>query len=251
MRTTDKLWSGQQERKSLPPRHFMYLLLILVTLVASFLFVNSPYFIVGGVLVEGNKYVSVEEVYRIAGIPESVNIFRLNTDDIRHRLTSDLRLSDVEVSRKLPTSIIIRLKERQPLAYIASGYGFVEVDKQGIVLAAFRNLKQVNVPLITGIRLGNVYVGDQIENSQIKNILTYLAALDEATINQLSEINIKSPQQLVAYTTDSITIRIGSNDKMDEKSKLTQAIIQEIHDKKLAVEYVDLNYASPFVKLKQ
>jgi cell division protein FtsQ len=38
---------------------------------------------------------------------------------------------------------------------------------------------------------------------------------------------------------------------MDEKSKLTQAIIQEIHDKKLAVEYVDLNYASPFVKLKQ
>jgi len=251
MRTTDNLWSEQQEHKSLPPRNFMYLLLILVALVASFLFVNSPYFIVGGVLVEGNKYVSVEEVYRIAGIPDSINIFRLNTEDIKNRLSSDLRLSDVEVSRKLPASIIIRLKERQPLAYVTSGYGFVQVDKQGIVLAAFKNLKQVNVPLITGIRLGNVYVGDQVEISQIKSILTYLAALDEGTLNLLSEINIKSPQQLVAYTTDSIAVRIGSNEKMTEKAKLTQAIMQEIHEKKLTVEYVDLNYASPFVKLKQ
>jgi len=46
-------------------------------------------------------------------------------------------------------------------------------------------------------------------------------------------------------------VRLGSNEKMTEKAKLTQAIMQEIHEKKLTVEYVDLNYASPFVKLKQ
>lgn len=251
MRTTERFRTERNERKTLSHRKFVALLLVFLSLIAGFLFINSPYFTVGTVVVEGAKYVSTDEVYRIAGIPDQINIFRLNTADIQRRLSNDLRLTDVVVSRKIPATIIIKLNERQPLAYIASGYGFVQVDRQGVVLAAFKNLKQVNVPLITGIRLGNVYVGDSVENGQIKNILTYLAALDEATLNQLSEVNIKSPEQLVAYTIKSIALRIGSTERLSEKAKLTADIIQEINNKKLNVEYVDLNYASPYIKLKQ
>ena len=211
---------------------------------------KSPYFAVGAVIVEGNKYVSTEEVYRIADIPEQINIFRLNSDTIQRRLISDLRLTDVAVSRKLPASIVIRLKERQPLAYIAYSYGFVQVDRQAIVLAAFKNLKQANVPLITGVRLGNVYIGDQVETEQIKNILQYLEAMDEQTLNQISEVNIQSPQQLTAYTIDSIVVRIGSSQRLADKAKLTQEILQDIRAKKMQVEYVDINYAKPYIKVK-
>ena len=44
------------------------------------------------------------------------------------------------------------------------------------------------MPIITGIRLGNIYVGDKVDSAAVKNILTYLAALDEGTLSQLSEI---------------------------------------------------------------
>jgi cell division protein FtsQ len=151
----------------------------------------------------------------------------------------------------LPATIRISLTERQPIAFVASSYGFVQLDKHGVVLAAFKNLRQVNVPIITGIRLGNVYVGDQIDTVLLKNTLVYLAALDETTINQLSELNIKTPEQVVAYTANSIQIRLGNGERAAEKAKLTQDILVEINDKKIPIEYIDLNFASPFIKFRQ
>ena len=251
MSNTEQLRAERRTDVRSSPPIFAALLFLLALLVGVFFFVNSPFFAVGTVIVEGNKYVSVEEIHRIADVPEQINIFRLNTNDIRRRLASDLRLTDVAVSRKFPASIIITLQERKPLAYVACSYGFVQVDRQGMVLAAFRHMKQANVPLITGIRLGNTYIGDQVETEQIKNILHYLEALDEATLNQLSEVNIQVPEQLIAYTTDSIIIRLGNGERFVEKAKLTQDILQEIYTKKMKVEYVDMNYAVPFVKLRK
>jgi cell division protein FtsQ len=229
----------------------LVLLLIAVTLTAGFLFINSPLFMVGAVSVEGNSYISDEDVFRIAGIPEQINIFRLNTQDIRSRLVGDLRIANVEVSRKFPATVMIHITERKPLAYLATNYGFAQVDKQGIVLAAFKNLRQVIVPIITGVRLTNEYVGDQLQSGPIISILAYLEKLDEATLNQLSEVNVHADGQLVAYTIHSVQIRLGGPERLEEKAKLTNDILQEINRKKLAVDYIDLNYTAPIIRARQ
>lgn len=246
MQTAERLRAARKRRASI----LALWLAALIVLIAIILFINSPYFRVGTVVVEGNKYVTVEEVLRIAGVPEKINIFRLKPTEIRERLTSDLRVDEVQVGRSFPATIIIHVKERQPLAFVASQYGFVEIDRQGIVMAALKNLKQVKVPVITGVRLGNVYVGDQVNNPGLANVLTYLSGLDEEALNQLSEVNIKSPDELVVYTINSVCIRIGDNQRLEEKAKLTDEILQEIAAKKMTVEYVDLNYTSPIIKIR-
>jgi cell division protein FtsQ len=246
MQTAERLKAARQRRASL----LAMWLAALAVLIAFFLFINSSYFTVGTVFVEGNKYVTVEEVLKIAGVPDRVNIFRLRAPEIKDRLMNDLRVAEVEVERSFPASITIRIKERQPLAFVTSQYGFVEIDRQGIVMAAFKNLKQVKVPVITGVRLGNVYVGDQVNNPGLSNVLAYLAALDEEALNQLSEVNIKSPDELMAYTVNSVQIRVGDNQRLAEKAKLTGEILQEIAAKTMAVQYIDLNYTSPIIKLR-
>lgn len=246
MQTAERLKVARQRRASI----LALWLAALALLIAFFLFVNSPYFTVGTVLVEGNKYVTVEEVLRVAGVPERINIFRLKTTELSERLISDLRVAEVHVERKFPATIVINIKERQPLAFVASQYGFVEIDREGVVMAAFKNLKQVKVPIITGVRLGNVYVGDQVNNAGLLNVLTYLAALDEDVLNQLSEVNIKSTDEFVAYTTNSVYIRVGDSQRLNEKAKLTGEILQEIVAKKMVVDYIDLNYTSPIIKLR-
>ncbi|WP_425060779.1 Cell division protein FtsQ [Sporomusa carbonis] len=246
MQTADRLRAARQQRAS----RLVAWLAALAVLIAFFLFINSTYFTVGTVVVEGNKYITVEEVLRIAGIPERVNIFRLKTAEITDRLMHDLRVAEVKVERRFPASIVIHVKERQPLAFVASQYGFVEIDRQGVVMVALKNLKQIKVPVITGVRLGNVYVGDQVNNPGLSNVLTYLAALDEDTLNNLSEVNIKSPDEIIAYTVNSVHIRVGDSQRLAEKARLTGEILQEITTKKMAVEYVDLNYTSPIIKIR-
>lgn len=251
MRITERLQQDRRLRSKMPAPVFVAMVLILTTLIAGYLFINSTYFSVGSVVITGNKYLALDDVHRAAGIPEEVNIFRLDTSEIKNRLLKDLRVAEVDVSRRFPTTIVITLKERQPLAYVANVYGFVQLDKQGVVLAAQKNIKQVNVPIITGIRLGNNYVGDRVETAPVKNVLTYLAALDEVTLNEMSEINVKPSGELIAYTTHSITIRLGAGERLAEKAKLTRDILQDIGDKKAAVEYIDLNFASPYIKFRQ
>lgn len=246
MQTAERLRAARKRRASI----LALWLAALALLIAIFLFIKSPFFIVGTVVVEGNKYISVEEVLRIAGVPEHVNIFRLNTTEIQDRLTRDLRVAEVQVERNFPATIAIHVKERQPVAFVANQYGFVEIDRQGVVMAALKNLKEVKVPVITGIRLGDVYVGDQVDAPGLANVLAYLAGLDENVLNQLSEVNIKSPDDLIAYTTNSVYIRIGDSQRLIEKAKLTGEILQEISTKKMIVEYIDLNYTSPIIKIR-
>lgn len=227
------------------------LLAVLVLLIASFLFVNSSYFNVGKVTIEGNKYISNEEIYRIAQIPEPINILKLNTSEVRDKLKRDLRIANVDVVRKFPSTIAITIRERQPLAYVASGYGFVEIDSQGVILAAYKNIKQINVPMITGIKLESGYIGDNVANDQMKPILEYLSKLEEPILNQISEVNIQAGGNIICYTVNSSQLKLGKAERMGEKAQLTNEILYELSNKGVAVDYVDLIYTSPFIKFKQ
>ncbi|MDT8901674.1 cell division protein FtsQ/DivIB [Anaeroselena agilis] len=251
METREEGQSGLRPTRKLPASTLALLLLALTVIVAAFLFINSTYFAVGTVVVEGNKYISTEDVFGIAGIPSEINIFRLNTTTIRNRLLHDLRIDQAEVARRFPATIVITVSERQPVAWIACSYGFVQLDKQGVVMAAVKNIKKIDVPIITGARLGNVYIGDKIDVPAVKNVLAYLADLDGATLGQLSEVNVRSAGDLVAYTVQTVTIRIGPPDRLAEKAKLTGDILGEVGNKKSAIEYIDLSYASPYIKFRQ
>ena len=88
---------------------FLRLLFLFVFIVTCFSFITSEMFVVGDVVVEGNKYIEQDEIYKIAGIPEHLNIFRLNTSEIKSKLIKDLRVADVDVTRKFPSTIQIHI----------------------------------------------------------------------------------------------------------------------------------------------
>ncbi|MBP2651459.1 MAG: Polypeptide-transport-associated domain protein FtsQ-type [Firmicutes bacterium] len=202
MRTYERQERTSRPKRSIQTSRVIFLLIVLMILLAAFLFINSNFFQVGSVVIEDNKYMLADDVSRAAGVPERINIFRLDTAEIKSRLLRDLRISEVEVFRRFPTTIVIKVKER-------------------------------------------------VESEQVKLVLEYLTALDEATLNELSEVNINSSGELTAYTVQSATIRLGAGGRLAEKAKMTGDILQDIGNRKAAVDYIDLNYASPYIKFRQ
>lgn len=250
MGTSERLQGVRDERKAFVKNRLLSVLMVFVVLITCYLFINSSFFAVGTVIVQGNKFMSNEDVFAIAGISDRINIFRLNTTDTKNRLMKDLRVAQVDVSRHFPATVVISLKERQPYAYATTAYGFVEVDEQGTVFAALKTLKQLSVPIITGIKLGNVFVGDQVDNSAVRATLSYLSVLSENSLNQLSEVNVSDPAQIRALTVNSVEIRLGDQDHLSDKAPMTNQIIDEIGSKKSLVEFIDLRYATPYIKFK-
>ncbi|KYZ77109.1 hypothetical protein AXX12_02955 [Anaerosporomusa subterranea] len=226
-------------------------LLLLAVLLSGFLLFQSSLFSVGTVMVQGHRYLAEDEILRIAGVGARVNIFRLDTANIQRRLTQDLRIAGADVTRQLPGTIIISVRERQPAAFIATAYGFAQLDGEGMVLAVAKSIRRMNVPIITGHNIGGSYVGERVESPVVLGVLRYLSALSESAFRQLSEIHIESSGQITGYTVDAARIKLGEPEQMAEKASRTSAIFADGKNTMALIEYIDVSYATPYVKFKQ
>ena len=213
--------------------------------------VYSPIFVLREIHVTGSRYLSQEEIARISGIYLGEPLFQLETDEVTKRLMKDLRIEEASVRRSLPSALEINLRERLPVATVACEYGYLDIDRRGKVINSYRDLKNMPIPMISGIQVRDLYIGDDVEDGTVKQILYFLQQLDETSLNQISEIAITGENYLVAYTTKSVPIRLGALERLDEKAKLTEDFLQDLEVNPHAVEYVDFNYTRPFIKLAQ
>lgn len=243
--------NDRELRPASTKKRLSYLFLALILLVTGVSYLASPSCPVGRIEVLGNTELSADEVIEIAGVPEPINVIRLKTAEMEQRLSLDLRIAGMKVYRKFPATIVIEVNERLPLAYIACDYGYIKVDKEGMVLAAYKTLSSIDAPLITGFVLPGYYVGDKISQDNIYTVLEYLACLSRNSISELSEIDAADLEQLSAYTKSSVQIKIGKAERLKEKADLTEDFLQELTRTKLPIDYIDLNYTSPFIKFKQ
>ncbi len=175
----------------------------------------------------------------------------MNTGEITKRLLQDLRIEDVVVKRELPGTLSITVKERIPVAAVACEYGYLNIDREGKVIESYRTLKDMPIPLITGVEVRDIYIGDDVKDETVKTILIYLQQLDGDAINKLSEIAIVDSNYVIAYTTNSVQIRLGKMERLEEKAELTMDFLKDLEKNPYHVEYVDFNYTTPFIKMKK
>lgn len=216
-------------------------------------FVYVPFFTLNEIKLDGAKYLTQEDILRIGDIYMGEQLFRLETDVVQSRLSKDLRIEEVSVRRKLPHTLEIKIKERRPLATIACNYGYLDLDTNGIVIDSYKTIKTMQIPMITGATVQDLYIGDEIDDELVKKILDFLKRLNEDTLNRLSEIAIVEADYIVMYsaTERPVQIRIGKLERLDEKARLTEDFLRDLETNPHPVEYVDFNYTAPFIKLAE
>lgn len=239
-----------------PPRRahrrlFQGLLFLFACGVVMLVGVYSPLFTLQRVVVHGNKYLQVEDVEQIARVYKGQPIFQLKTDAVTQQLLQDLRIESAVVRRELPDTLDISIEERQPIATIATNYGYADLDRQGLVLASYKNLRQMPLPLITGVKIQDRFVGDANTDENVQSILAFLQQLDTNALNQISEVNAADMSAVTLYTTSAVQIRLGSLERWEEKAQLTQDFLDALPQSKHAIEYVDFRFRAPYIKLNE
>ncbi|MBQ1890507.1 MAG: FtsQ-type POTRA domain-containing protein [Selenomonas sp.] len=212
--------------------------------------VYSPLFTLQRVVLTGSNYLNQQDIMIAGHIYQGTPLFQLQTDVITQNLMHDLRIESAVVRRRLPDTIEVDIVERMPVATAACDYGYIDFDRQGKVINSYRSLKKMPIPLITGVVMHDLYIGDDNQNEMVAWILQFLQQLDANALNQISEVNISNPQMLVAYTTNSVQIRLGDRERMEEKVKLTQDFLLNLPNNRHQIDYVDFSYTAPFIRLK-
>ena len=215
-------------------------------------FVYIPFFTLKEVKLTGAENLTVEDILRVGDIYIGEPIFELETDKVTSRLAQDLRIESVKVRRIVPNTLEVTLKERKPLATIVCDYGYLDLDKNGKIIDSYKNLREMNIPMITGSRIQDKYIGDDVEDELLKKILDFLQKLDAESLEKLSEVAIISEDYIVAYTATekSVQIRIGKlEDRTNEKAHLVQDFLHDLDNNPHDVEYADFTYTAPFIKI--
>ena len=227
------------------------IIFLLITCAILSMFVYFPFFTLTNINLKGASYVTVEDILKIGNIYIGEPLFELETDNIAMRLSNDLRIEEVSVRRSLPHTLDITIKERQPIATIVCDYGYLDLDKSGKILDSYKNLKTMQIPMISGATVHDKYIGDDVDDKLVKVILDFLQKINADTINKISEIAIISEDYIVAYTNTerSVQIRIGKLERLDEKARLVEDFLKNLDSNPNPIEYVDFNYTAPFIKL--
>ena len=232
-------------------RLFKGIIFLLVSGIILGVVVYFPLFTLREIKLVGANYLTAEDIIKIGNIYLGEPLFQLETDQVASRLMKDLRVEDVTVRRNLPNALEVTIKERKPVATIVCDYGYLDLDRQGVVIDSYKNLKTMQIPMITGATVRDLYIGDEVQDPTVKKILEFLQRINENSLNKISEISIKSPDYLIAYTNTekAVQIRIGKPERLEEKAHLTEDFLEDLDKNPNRVEYVDFNYTAPFIKL--
>lgn len=227
---------------------FRLFFLFLVLVFACIAFMHSSYFAITAVKVEGTKYLTVRQVLELCEIEKGTNIFSLNYKNLTKQLRTNCWVENVEIKRRLPDKVIIRIKEREPLATLIINQKFINVDKQGVALSN-DVFCQDNLPLITGITYqGKIAPGKQITGNNLVQVLNSCSLLGEGILSKISEINLQQKDNLLIYMIDGLEIRLGGYSDLEKKMKILIPLLQDSQVKNSSIEYVDMRFDRPVIK---
>ena len=209
--------------------------------------VYLPVFKLDSISVIGNSYIPAEDIFRIAGVQKGQHMFQVETDKAVQNLRKDLRIEQAVVKRTFPNGIIIEVEERRPVACVACEFGFLDLDRKGMVLNAYRVHHLQTIPLIVGVEVRDLYIGDTVKDAQMQLALEYLSKLGDQTLSQIVEMNLSNPQYVVARTTNAAEIRIGVLERLEDKAHTTESFIADLRVTKKPISFIDLTTSAPYI----
>ena len=221
--------------------------IVLLLLLALF-FLPIP---LGKIQLVGTNTLTENDILFEGQVREPVNVLQISTSDLEERLRHDIRVADVQVYRQFPFTLNVQIEDRIPLVAVQGELSYAFLDKNGMVIDSVQSIRKTDVPMITGKRLGNLLLGDQVSAEDIGKALTFLNHLTPEGRKAFSEINIGNDEHIRAYTRDGVTVRLGSGNDMAEQAALAENMVGDVKARGLSVEYVDANLSSPFIKLKK
>ncbi|MBA7622530.1 Cell division protein FtsQ [subsurface metagenome] len=166
----------------------------------------------------------------------------------RERIETHPRIKEAIIHRRPPGRVVIRVREREPMALINREGEFLGINPSCVPFPLIEPLKEIDLPLITGIESGEITIGEESNSTRLKvalDILKTILSLKGHLFSQISEINVEDG--ITLYTTKGATrVRMGKEDFRDQLLNL-QGVLIHLNKEKRRAEYIDLRFKNKVI----
>ncbi|HEX3774397.1 MAG TPA: FtsQ-type POTRA domain-containing protein [Polyangiaceae bacterium] len=146
---------------------------------------TSPRFAIRTVDLVGTHRLTLDQIKSQAGLNIGANIFALDSDAAERKLLENPWISEVKVTRRLPSTLRVEIAEREASAVVSLADHLYLVTREGVPFKEIADGDPYDLPLITGASPENL-ARDRAR--EIERIQTALEVLHQFERVQLSKV---------------------------------------------------------------
>ena len=221
--------------KNYVPKHskrsrfaFAQLIFYVIGGILAIIIVLSPLFEIKVIEVEGNKFYTKKQVINMAEARTGGNIFiGAEKGKIKENLMKDPYFMKVSVGRKLPNTLVIKVKEREQLAALKYG------DRSIVIGSDLRVLRiaeiDPEVTIVEGMTIKKFDINEPVEVEETNILSDMISTLDTMKEGDLYFKHIIiSKSGIEAYIYDTLKVK-GTSAQL--KRAIEKGILQKVVNK--------------------
>lgn len=231
----------------------LLLLVMVISITSIYLIkkaiVKSSYFNIKRIVLTGAS--DIEPPQDLLG----KNLFSIDLQQVQKRLMFDYpELRDVEISRSLPSVLVIDIEPRLPIAKLKL-YGktkFYFIDKEATILGLLDQKQYATLPEISGVgrKVKNLTTGETINSSLLDialKVLEEYADIEELKQYAIEEIDVSDLNDAffkIRLGGMRLKIIIG-REQISQRLKVLSALLSKIRSNLSGIRYIDLRFKDP------
>lgn len=230
---------------------FLYASILMMLLALSLtLFLRSSYFAIQQVKIEGLQQIPENEIQRLTTEEIGQNLILLEQDRLEQKVSLHPLVESVEFQRQLPKTLIVRVKERTPVALVVVSRGVVEVDEKGIFLRRREGWPNQSYPMINGVSIPDTSgPGQELNIPGLQAALLLIGQAPQELLPSIGEIYVNPIQQMTLYLTSGVEVRLGKTNDWTIKLKALYDLLKDegYNTFQNGVRYIDFTAAKPVI----
>jgi len=247
--------TGNKVRKtrSFPTRRVGLLVLIVTTSLLILLKVATwlnaqELFSLKDIKVEGNRFAKKSELLNLIKVEPSVSLLEFDTQKIANQVEQHPLIQRATVSRSLPSSLVIRVQEKEPLAILNNSV-LLALDEKGQPMPVFRTEMFFDYPIISNIKLPKNHPEENSELNQVIDFLNFTKAKNFALYSEISEISYSKNIGIYFYLNEgAIPVILGNGNLQKKCANLLVVLNLVKRENKLAkVKCFDLRFKNQVI----
>ena len=158
--------------------------------------VNDPQFNLSrshkdSLTIEGARYASRSKIFRVFAPDFDRSIFAISLGARRRELLAIDWVADASVSRMWPDRLLVRVRERQPVAFVGSRSGVLLIDAYGALLDP-PPTAQFAFPVLSGVREKDP---PEVRRDRVR---TFLRVQEDMgyLLKDVSEVDVGDPEDI-------------------------------------------------------
>lgn len=224
----EKIIKKRNRNKKIIKISLLFILFIIVILCAMF----SPLFNIKEIEINGNEIITKNEIISLSKIQIEENTFKLNKSKIKKQIKENAYIQDVKITRKLPSTILIEVEEREPAYLLEYAGSYVVIDKQGYMLEI--KTEKISLPIIQGeaTETSNFTVGNRLCTEDLEKLAVVSKIVELAKVNDIytiiTGIDISNKENIkLIFESEEKVAHLGDSSNMNTKILMVKSILEK------------------------